>query len=106
MCAKPATASPVWDPLVRLCHWLTVALVLANYLWLEDEQHEWAGYLLALTLAVRLLWGLVGSANTPALPASGRHPPGCAFICVNSCRRRYAASRRPMPTPATTPWGR
>lgn len=63
MCAKPATATPVWDPLVRLCHWLTVALVLANYLWLEDELHEWAGYLLALTLAVRLLWGVVGSAN-------------------------------------------
>lgn len=55
----------VWDPLVRLFHWSTVALFLSNYWLLEggEDPHQWAGYAIALLLAVRIAWGFVGSAN-------------------------------------------
>ena len=43
--AKPAFV-PVWDPLVRLSHWLLAAAVLVD--WITDEprwMHVWLGYL-------------------------------------------------------------
>lgn len=53
----------VWDPLVRLFHWgLVVAFAIA---WLTEDElqpvHEIAGYTVASLLAVRLIWGLVGT---------------------------------------------
>lgn len=55
----------IWDPLVRLFHWGTAALVLANYWLLEggESPHRWAGYAIAALLAVRIVWGFVGSRN-------------------------------------------
>lgn len=53
----------VWDALVRTTHWGVALLVLANLLALEegDAPHRWAGYAACALVAVRLLWGLVGS---------------------------------------------
>ena len=52
----------VWDPLVRLFHWLLVAGFFIAYLsgdeWLTV--HVWAGYLVAGLILFRLLWGFVG----------------------------------------------
>ncbi|GAB3116977.1 cytochrome b/b6 domain-containing protein [Novispirillum itersonii] len=53
----------VWDPLVRLFHWSLVGLFAANSLFVDDESrlHHWVGYAVLGLVAVRGLWGLVGS---------------------------------------------
>jgi cytochrome b len=53
----------VWDPVVRIFHWGTALLFLANLMLLEGDSpaHHYAGYLLLTLVLVRLLWGLVGS---------------------------------------------
>lgn len=53
----------VWDALVRITHWGVALLVLANLLVLEEGEtwHQWAGYAACALVAVRLLWGMVGS---------------------------------------------
>ena len=53
----------VWDPLVRVFHWsLALSVLLA---WISAEGwgrwHEWIGYAALALVAVRLIWGLVGS---------------------------------------------
>ena len=67
----------VWDPIVRLSHWLVAALFLSNYWLLEegDPPHEWAGYALLVTVLTRILWGFIGSRNarlTSFLPTPSR----------------------------------
>jgi cytochrome b len=52
----------VWDPLIRVGHWLLVAAFATAYL-AEDAPeglHAAAGYAIAITVALRLIWGLVG----------------------------------------------
>lgn len=52
----------VWDPLVRLFHWLLAAAFAVAYI-TEDHWlalHVLAGYLVVGLLAFRLLWGFVG----------------------------------------------
>lgn len=48
---------------MRIFHWSTATLVLLNYWLLEDDPHEWVGYAVAALLAIRLVWGVVGSHN-------------------------------------------
>jgi cytochrome b len=96
----------VWDPFVRIFHWLTAALFLANYWWLEagETPHEWVGYGIAALVALRIVWGFVGSHNarfasflpTPARlrnhwqslrsrrfdPAEGHNPLGAMMILL------------------------
>jgi cytochrome b len=59
---RPATVY-VWDPFVRLFHWSLVTAVVLNQFVLEegDTPHEWVGYAAALLVALRLLWGLIGT---------------------------------------------
>jgi cytochrome b len=53
----------VWDPLVRIGHWLLVAAFVVAYIaegdWLP--LHVWAGYLAGAIVAVRIVWGFVGT---------------------------------------------
>lgn len=52
----------VWDPLVRIFHWSTVGIVLINTaIFDEGKIHEGLGYVLLGLLAVRILWGFVGT---------------------------------------------
>jgi cytochrome b len=61
--AKPTREVRVWDPLVRIFHWSLVAAFATAFI-VEDDLlgvHVWAGYLVLALVAVRLVWGLVGT---------------------------------------------
>ncbi len=56
----------VWDPLIRLWHWLLAATVITNWIFGEFMSfetvrwHFYLGYAVLGLLAFRLLWGFVG----------------------------------------------
>jgi len=58
-----APAYRVWDPLVRILHWSLVATVLVSWLTKEGggKWHEWIGYAASALVALRLVWGAIGS---------------------------------------------
>jgi cytochrome b len=55
----------VWDPLVRIGHWSLAVTVVSAWLtrtgW--GAIHEWLGYVAAAIVALRVVWGLVGSSE-------------------------------------------
>lgn len=53
----------VWDPIVRLGHWLLVAAFITAYITEGDVMplHSWAGYTVAAVVLVRIIWGFIGS---------------------------------------------
>lgn len=60
--STPATGR-VWDPTIRLFHWLLVALMAFS--WWSGEQHDMdrhrlSGYAVLALLVFRLFWGLAG----------------------------------------------
>lgn len=59
---SPATEITVWDPLLRLFHWLLVAAFAIAYATEDDWMgvHVLAGYTVLGLLAFRLLWGVIG----------------------------------------------
>lgn len=52
----------VWDPVIRIGHWVLVAAFATAYLTEGEPQwlHSLAGYAIAVTVTVRILWGFVG----------------------------------------------
>ena len=63
-----------WDPVVRITHWGIAAAVLYNGL-IDDDGSQWhvlVGYAALALLALRLLWGLIGTeeARFSAFPLS------------------------------------
>jgi cytochrome b len=60
---EPARTVRVWDPLVRIGHWLLAAGVLAAWLTRHSPGpwHEWLGYAVLAIVVARFVWGLVGS---------------------------------------------
>ncbi len=73
----------VWDPLVRILHWGTAVLFLADF-WVfgEGGTHNAIGYVLFALVLIRLLWGLTGtkyarfSASWPSLSEIKAHFKG------------------------------
>ncbi len=60
---EPVERVRVWDPLVRYFHWTLVAGFAIAYL-VGDEVlglHVWVGYLVLALIAVRLVWGVIGT---------------------------------------------
>ena len=55
----------IWDPIIRISHWTVATAFLLNALVIEEgsEVHELVGYYVLVALAVRILWGFVGSKN-------------------------------------------
>lgn len=54
-----------WDIVVRVTHWVVAGVVVANALFTSGggTLHVWLGWTGMAFLAVRLVWGLVGSAE-------------------------------------------
>ncbi len=52
-----------WDPLVKITHWGVAAVVVVNALIVGEGSiaHIYAGYTLAALLALRILWGFIGT---------------------------------------------
>lgn len=57
-----ATVVRVWDPLIRIGHWVLVAAFATAYLTEGEPQwlHTSAGYAIAVTVAIRIVWGFIG----------------------------------------------
>lgn len=55
----------VWDPFVRIFHWTLVSLFLLAFV--TGDEVEWlhliAGYSIAGLLALRVIWGFIGSSH-------------------------------------------
>jgi len=60
--APPATIR-VWDPFVRVFHWSLVMLFVIAYATGDEIErvHIYAGYTIAVLIALRVLWGFIGS---------------------------------------------
>ncbi len=59
---QSARLVPVWDLLVRAFHWSTVTLFVSAYVIERPRDlHEFLGYTLMAILAIRIVWGFVGS---------------------------------------------
>ena len=64
--ASPSAAGAsvrVWDPVVRLFHWTVVTGCVLNLLILDDGElpHKIVGYVVAGAVAIRLVWGFIGT---------------------------------------------
>jgi cytochrome b len=57
-----APRTKVWDPVVRLFHWVVVTGVIANLTVLSESRdlHRYVGYVVFGAVVVRLAWGFIG----------------------------------------------
>jgi len=59
---QPSVMIQVWDPIIRISHWVLVAGFLTAYL--TEGEPEWlhtsAGYAVAITVLGRVAWGFIG----------------------------------------------
>jgi len=53
----------VWDPLVRVFHWVLVLSFFIAYITEEDFLiiHSYAGYIVLALILIRIIWGFIGS---------------------------------------------
>ena len=61
--ARAGRTLRVWDPLVRIGHWLLLLSLL--FAWITRHRpgpwHEWIGYAALAIVTVRVVWGWVGA---------------------------------------------
>ena len=52
----------IWDPFVRLSHWIVALGFFVAYLTEDDllTVHVWAGYVVGGLVVLRLIWGFIG----------------------------------------------
>jgi cytochrome b len=77
----------VWDPFVRIFHWTLVAGFAVAYLTEDDllTVHVWAGYVVGLLVAARIVWGIVGPRH--ARFSDFVYAPSTAFAYVGDLLR-------------------
>lgn len=70
----------VWDLFVRIFHWSLLPLFFVAYLTGDDKGplHRYVGYAILVLVAVRILWGFVGTKH--ALFSDFICSPGKAFV--------------------------
>lgn len=88
----PTTEVRVWDPYIRISHWLLAAAVLVN--WYTDEprwMHVWLGYLAAALVVLRVLWGFFGPANArfTSFVTGPRETLNYLFLLLQFSSKRY-----------------
>ncbi len=61
--AAPVETVRVWDPIVRLFHWtVAVCCLLAGFVFDDGKDvHQAIGWVAVAALAIRIVWGFVGS---------------------------------------------
>ncbi len=64
--ARPTTEpekTKVWDIVIRIFHWTLVTSFAVAWVSSDewDKTHEAAGYVIAILLAIRIVWGIIGS---------------------------------------------
>lgn len=83
----------VWDPFVRVFHWLLLASFVVAYISEGDPLivHTWAGYVAASLIGLRIIWGFGGTRH--ARFADFLYPPSVVFGYVRDLlafrSRRY-----------------
>ena len=92
-------ASRRWDPIVKITHWGVAAVVVCNALIVGEGSiaHIYAGYTLAGLLALRMLWGVIGT--RPARFASFPPSPARALAHLRAIRageREQHVSHNPL----------
>ncbi len=88
-----------WDPIVKITHWGVAAVVVCNALVVGEGSiaHIYAGYTLAGLLALRVLWGMIGT--RPArfsafLPSASR---ALAHLrAIRTGQREHHVSHNPL----------
>lgn len=93
------TTARRWDPLVKITHWGVAVVVVTNALIVGEGSiaHIYAGYTLAALLALRLLWGMIGT--RPARFASFPPSPKRALVHIRAIRagtREHHSSHNPL----------
>ena len=87
----------VWDPFVRITHWTLALCVLTAWITGEwkfnsaEPIHEWGGYGVLAVIALRVVWGFVGSryARFAQFTAGPSRTLGYAKAVVRGAEARY-----------------
>lgn len=87
-----AKSIPVWDPLLRLYHWVLAAAVITAWLTAEDHNllHIWSGYIVGSWVIFRVIWGVIGPKHARFLDFV--RGPRAALRYLNSLRQGQAQS--------------
>lgn len=78
----------VWDPVVRIGHWILVIAFFTAYFTEDDllTQHVWAGYVVTAIVLFRLIWGFIGSKH--AKLSDFIYSPRAVFAYLKGLARR------------------